>query len=221
MQPPLAAFLEQVLATAQAGLTYSRDPFDIARFEALRAATVTLIASQSELAPDAIGDWIALDSGYPTPKLDVRAFIQNDAGHVLLVQERSDGCWTLPGGWCDIGDSPADAVVLELTLPDGVVDPRRCDCSFCRRRGAIVASVPLSGIRILQGEAALRCYQFNTRTAKHYFCSVCGIYTHHQRRFNPAEYGYNLASLEGVNPFDLGEVPTRDGVHHPADTVAD
>lgn len=64
------------------------------------------------------------------------------------------------------------AVVLELTLPDGVVDPRRCDCSFCRRRGAIVASVPLSGIRILQGEAALRCYQFNTRTAKHYFCSV-------------------------------------------------
>mgnify|MGYP000703365716 CR=1 FL=1 len=68
MQPPLAAFLEQVLATAQAGLTYSRDPFDIARFEALRAATVTLIASQSELAPDAIGDWIALDSGYPTPQ---------------------------------------------------------------------------------------------------------------------------------------------------------
>ena len=113
------------------------------------------------------------------------------------------------------------AVVLELTLPDGVVDPRRCDCSFCRRRGAIVASVPLSGIRILQGEAALRCYQFNTRTAKHYFSSVCGIYTHHHRRSNPAEYGYNLACLEGVNPFDLGEVPTRDGVHHPADTDAD
>lgn len=121
MQPPLAAFLEQVLATAQAGLTYSRDPFYIARFEALRAATVTLIASQSELAPDAIGDWIALDSGYPTPKLDVRAFIQNDAGHVLLVQERSDGCWTLPGGWCDIGDSPADAVVREVVEETGLV----------------------------------------------------------------------------------------------------
>ncbi|MEE1911735.1 NUDIX hydrolase [Aeromonas caviae] len=121
MQPPLAAFLEQVLATAQAGLTYSRDPFDIARFEALRAATVTLIASQSELAPDTIGDWIALDSGYPTPKLDVRAFIQNDAGHALLVQERSDGCWTLPGGWCDIGDSPADAVVREVSEETGLV----------------------------------------------------------------------------------------------------
>ena len=70
MQPPLATFLEQVLATAQAGLTYSNDPFDIARLEALRAATVTLIASQSDLKPDAIAQWIALDSGYPTPKLN-------------------------------------------------------------------------------------------------------------------------------------------------------
>ena len=108
-------------------------------------------------------------------------------------------------------------LVLELSLPDGIVDPRRCDCSMCRRRGAIVASVPLDGIRILQGEDVLRLYQFNTKTAKHYFCSVCGIYTHHQRRSNPLEYGYNVACLEGVNPFDLGPVPTYDGVNHPAD----
>jgi len=120
VQPPLATFLEQVLATAQAGLTYSNDPFDIARFEALRAATVTLIASQSDLKPDAIAQWIALDSGYPTPKLDVRAFIQNDDGHLLLVQERSDGLWTLPGGWCDIGDSPAGAVVREVSEETGL-----------------------------------------------------------------------------------------------------
>lgn len=97
MQPPLATFLEQVLATAQAGLTYSNDPFDIARFEALRAATTALIVSQSELAPEAIAQWIALDSGYPTPKLDVRALILDDAGRLLLVQECSDGLWTLPG----------------------------------------------------------------------------------------------------------------------------
>ncbi|MBP4041735.1 NUDIX hydrolase [Aeromonas sp. SrichE-2G] len=120
MQPPLAAFLEQVLATAQAGLTYSKDPFDIGRFEALRAATVALIASQSELAPEAIGDWIALDSGYPTPKLDVRALILDEAGQILLVQERSDGAWTLPGGWCDIGDSPAGAVVREVAEETGL-----------------------------------------------------------------------------------------------------
>ena len=54
------------------------------------------------------------------------------------------------------------AVELELTLPDGIVEPRRCDCSMCRRRGAIVASVPLSGIRIVRGQDVLRLYQFNT-----------------------------------------------------------
>lgn len=121
MQPPLAAFLEHVLATAQAGLTYSKDPFDIGRFQALREATATLIASQSELDPEAIAHWIALDSGYPTPKLDVRALILNDAGRLLLVQERSDGCWTLPGGWCDIGDSPSQAVERELVEETGLV----------------------------------------------------------------------------------------------------
>jgi len=109
------------------------------------------------------------------------------------------------------------AVILELDLPDGIVDPRRCDCSMCRRRGAIVASVPLAGITIVQGAQSLGLYQFNTKTAKHYFCMHCGIYTHHQRRSNPSQYGYNVGCLEGVNPFELGEVKTYDGVHHPAD----
>ncbi|MBY7832692.1 GFA family protein [Vibrio fluvialis] len=109
------------------------------------------------------------------------------------------------------------AVELELSLPDGIVDPRRCDCSICRRKGAIVASVTLDAIRIVKGQEALRLYQFNTQTAKHYFCSVCGIYTHHQRRSNPHQYGYNAGCLEGVNPFDLGDVVTNDGVNHPAD----
>lgn len=112
------------------------------------------------------------------------------------------------------------SVVLELTLPNGIENPRRCDCSLCRRKGAIVGSVDLSGIRILEGAESLTLYQFNTNTAKHYFCSNCGIYTHHQRRSNPTEYGFNIGCLEGVNPFDLGELVTNDGVHHPADRNA-
>lgn len=108
-------------------------------------------------------------------------------------------------------------VVLELELPEGIVKPRRCDCSLCRRKGAIVASVPLSGLRILEGAELLTLYQFNTHVARHYFCSRCGIYTHHQRRSNPGEYGYNVGCLDGVNPFALGEVPVEDGVHHPSD----
>ncbi|MCU7961741.1 GFA family protein [Shewanella sp. SW36] len=109
------------------------------------------------------------------------------------------------------------AVVLELSLSNGIENPRRCDCSICRRKGAMVGSVPLAGIKILKGEDALKLYEFNTKTAKHYFCSICGIYTHHQRRSNPHEYGYNIGCLEGVNPFDLENVPTNDGVNHPAD----
>ena len=109
------------------------------------------------------------------------------------------------------------SVVLELDLPDGIVDPRRCDCSICRRKGAVVASVPLSGIRIVQGAEHLRLYQFGTRVAEHYFCGVCGIYTHHRRRSFPDQYGYNVGCLEGINPFLLPDVPVNDGVNHPAD----
>jgi hypothetical protein len=113
------------------------------------------------------------------------------------------------------------AVVIALDLPDGIVDPRRCNCSICRRKGAIVASVPLAGLTVLAGHEVLRLYQFNTMTAKHYFCSVCGIYTHHQRRSDPALYGYNLGCLDGVDPYQIGQVPTHDGVHHIADRIAD
>lgn len=111
------------------------------------------------------------------------------------------------------------AVEFELNLPNGLEDIRRCDCSLCRRRGAIAASVPLSGIKIIKGEENLKLYQFNTKTARHYFCGVCGIYTHHQRRSNPEEYGFNVACLEGINPLKIDNVPTYDGVHHPADKV--
>ncbi|QFI55651.1 NUDIX hydrolase [Aeromonas simiae] len=119
--PPLHAFIEQVLATAQAGLTYSRDPFDIQRFEALRAACVALLAEPNGLDPAALAGWIRLDAGYPTPKLDVRAMMRDEHDRLLLVREKSDGLWTLPGGWCDIGDSPADAVVREVREETGLV----------------------------------------------------------------------------------------------------
>lgn len=109
------------------------------------------------------------------------------------------------------------AIELELSLPDGLIDVRRCDCSLCRRRGAVAASVPLSGIKIIKGESALRLYQFNTKTAKHYFCRNCGIYTHHQRRSKPDLYGFNVGCLAGVNPLKIPGVPTYDGVNHPAD----
>lgn len=109
------------------------------------------------------------------------------------------------------------AVEFEVHLPNGLENPRRCDCSFCRMRGAIAASASLNGIKILKGADKLSLYQFNTNTAKHYFCSICGIYTHHQRRSNPDQFGFNVACLDGINPYELGEVPMMDGINHPAD----
>lgn len=109
------------------------------------------------------------------------------------------------------------AVRLEITLSDGLNTARRCTCSFCRMRGAVAVSAELDGVRIVAGEDVLREYRFNTRTAKHYFCSICGIYTHHQRRSNPRQFGVNAACIEGVSPFDFSETPVYDGVQHPSD----
>ncbi len=109
------------------------------------------------------------------------------------------------------------AVRFRVKLTDGFHTARRCSCSFCRMRGAIAVSADLDGIRFVDGEQSLTLYQFNTNTAKHYFCSKCGIYTHHQRRSNPNQYGVNVACLEGISPFDFSEVPVLDGQNHPAD----
>lgn len=109
------------------------------------------------------------------------------------------------------------AVELSVQLSDGFATARRCDCSYCRRRGAIAVSAPLEGVKIVKGKDALSLYQWGTGTAKHYFCKICGIYTHHQRRSNPNEFGVNLAAIEGVNPSTFGEVQWSDGVNHPSD----
>ncbi|NDR56418.1 GFA family protein [Aliiruegeria sabulilitoris] len=112
------------------------------------------------------------------------------------------------------------AVRFRVRLSDGLATARRCSCSYCRMRGAVAVSAPLDGIEILSGAENLTLYQFNTGTAKHYFCKTCGIYTHHQRRSNPEQYGVNAACLEGVSPFDFSEIVVNDGVNHPADRAS-
>lgn len=115
-------------------------------------------------------------------------------------------------GTCHCG-----AVRFHVKLTNGLHSARRCTCSYCRMRGAVAVSANLNGLFITAGEDALSTYRFGTMTAKHYFCSKCGIYTHHQRRSNPNQYGVNVACLEGVSPFDFDEVPVNDGINHPAD----
>ncbi|MBV1917395.1 MAG: GFA family protein [Sphingomonadaceae bacterium] len=119
----------------------------------------------------------------------------------------------MQAGHCHCG-----AVRFEAVLSDGLKTIRRCTCSYCRMRGAVAVSAELGGITFLQGEENLASYRFNTGEAQHFFCKTCGIYTHHQRRSAPNQYGINVACLDGVSPFDFAEVPVLDGINHPRDT---
>lgn len=109
------------------------------------------------------------------------------------------------------------AVELRVTLSRSLATAKRCDCSFCARRGAIMGAARLGDVEIVKGADNLTLYQWGTRTAKHYFCKTCGIYTHHQRRSDPNEFGINVAALDGVNPRELEPVGWHDGVNHPSD----
>ena len=109
------------------------------------------------------------------------------------------------------------AVRFTVRLDGGWASARRCNRSYCRMRGAVAVSAPLTGIDVTQGCELLTSYRFNTGAAEHFFCSRCGIYTFHQRRSRPDQYGVNAACIEGVSPFDFAEVAVMEGRQHPRD----
>lgn len=108
-------------------------------------------------------------------------------------------------------------VRFRVRLTGGLKEARRCSCSYCSMRGAVALTAKLGDLDITEGQEWLTLYEFNTKMAKHYFCSVCGIYTFHQRRSDPDQYGINAACL-GISPFDFEDVPVNDGIAHPSDT---
>lgn len=89
---------------------------------------------------------------------------------------------------------------VRFTVEAESVEVTRCDCSLCRRKGALMTQVPQSGLTIDAGEADLTLYQWNTGVARHYFCRHCGIYTFHRKRSAPDSYGVNVGCLEGFDP---------------------
>ena len=109
-------------------------------------------------------------------------------------------------GTCHCG-----AVEFEVILPEELQNVVRCNCSLCRRKGAVMGLVLRENIKILRGQDKLKLYQWNTKIAKHYFCRICGIYTHHQRRSVPTECGFNVACLEGVDPYAFKDLKMVDG----------
>ena len=117
--PHWLALARRLQAIAQSGLTYCKDKFDIQRYHEMRRLAAELMAAGASLSnADPIENLFAHQTGYATPKVDVRvaAFQEN---RILLVRELQDGCWTLPGGWADVGEPPSVAASREAREESG------------------------------------------------------------------------------------------------------
>ncbi|OWR27190.1 ADP-ribose pyrophosphatase [Saccharibacillus sp. O23] len=118
MQPKWLEWAKQIQAISQAGLEYSRDAYDLERFEMLRTLSVEIMSEYTGVDTKQIRELFAGESGYATPKVDVRGVIFREE-RILLVRERLDGAWSLPGGWADIGLSAKENVVKEIREETG------------------------------------------------------------------------------------------------------
>ena len=108
----------ELRAIAQTGLTFAKDPFDRQRYERIRELAASLIAAAAQLPEAELLELFRHDAGYATPKVDVRGAAFRD-GRILLVREIGDGKWTLPGGWADVNQTPAQCVVREVAEESG------------------------------------------------------------------------------------------------------
>jgi ADP-ribose pyrophosphatase YjhB (NUDIX family) len=108
----------KIQAIAQNGLAFSRDPYDRERYAQLQELVASLLSQELDTPLETARAFWEAERGYATPKLDVRGGVFRGA-EVLLVRERSDGCWTLPGGWVDVNEAPSEAVAREILEESG------------------------------------------------------------------------------------------------------
>jgi ADP-ribose pyrophosphatase YjhB (NUDIX family) len=111
-------WVRRLEAIAQTGLFYAADPYDRERYEQLRAIAAEMVAHHAGAPFEQVLKLLSADDGYATPKVDVRGVVFHD-DKLLYVREREDGQWTLPGGWADVGQSPAESVVREVREESG------------------------------------------------------------------------------------------------------
>ena len=114
----LLEWARKVQAIAQNGLAFTRDPFDRERYTQLTELVATLLSAELRVPLGEARAFWSGESGYATPKVDVRGGVFAD-DRVLLVRERTDGRWTLPGGWVDVNDAPSAAVAREIYEESG------------------------------------------------------------------------------------------------------
>ena len=108
------------------------------------------------------------------------------------------------------------AVEIQVNLKKEIDKLMRCNCSMCKRKGTMVTTINKEDLKIIKGEDKIKIYQFNTKVAKHYFCSVCGVQTHNLRRSDPNTYGINVGCIDEIKPNELFKLKTfiNDGQNH-------
>jgi ADP-ribose pyrophosphatase YjhB (NUDIX family) len=109
----------RLLALAQTGLHYATSAFDTERYDEIARIAQGQIAGLGSLETNQVAELFSFESGYANPKLDVRCAVFDEAGRVLLVREAADGAWSLPGGWADVGLSPAENAAKEAREESG------------------------------------------------------------------------------------------------------
>lgn len=112
-------WVQELQANARNGLTYSDNPFDIERFKNIQKIAAEMAEAVSNLPIEEIQNFFEHEAGYATPKLDVRGIVFDEQKRILLVQESCDQCWTPPGGWVDVNESPSESVVREIVEESG------------------------------------------------------------------------------------------------------
>ncbi|HSL31127.1 MAG TPA: NUDIX hydrolase N-terminal domain-containing protein [Anaerolineales bacterium] len=108
----------EIFSLSQSGITYSGNPYDIDRYKRLQEITAEIIANHSEVSRQAALDSFSMQAGYITPKIDVRGGVVHE-GKILLIQERADEKWAMPGGWADLGDAPSAMAEREVWEESG------------------------------------------------------------------------------------------------------
>ncbi|MGL5764184.1 MAG: NUDIX hydrolase [Sarcina sp.] len=115
----------EMQSIAQAGLTYSKDKYDIERFERIQVIAAEILSEYTKVNLETVKGLLKCEKGYLTPKVDIRAAIIKD-NKILLVQEELDEKWSLPGGWADIGLSVSENAIKEAYEEAGVkIEPKK------------------------------------------------------------------------------------------------
>lgn len=109
---------KRLQAAAQNGLEYNADPFNVERYTAIRQIATEMMATYADVEHNVVADLFSSQTGHATPKIDVRGVVFEGDG-ILLVRERADGRWSLPGGWADVYDTPSEATVREIYEESG------------------------------------------------------------------------------------------------------